>query len=78
VAWSQSNGLHGDDVFDHDAGILNDNAIDHQLKDLLLDGKGGIDQGVLDAGAEHLQSLHQTEFLFPVPALLLDFIKALA
>jgi hypothetical protein len=50
MAWSQSNGLHGDDVFDHDAGILNDNAIDHQLKDLLLDGKGGIDQGVLVAG----------------------------
>ena len=78
MAWSQSNSLHGDDVFDHDAGILNDNAIDRQLKDLLLDGKGGIDQGVLDAGAEPLQSLHQAEFLFPVPALLLDFIKALA
>jgi len=65
-------------VFDHDAGILNDNAIDHQLKDLLLDGEGEIDQGVLDAGAEHLQSLHQAEFLFLVPTLLLDLIQALA
>jgi hypothetical protein len=78
MAWSQSNGLHGDDVFNHDPGVLNDNTINHQLKDLLLDGKGRIDQSVLDAGAEHLQPLHQAEFLFPATTLLLDLVDPLA
>jgi hypothetical protein len=43
MAWSQSNALHGDDVFDHDPSVLNDDTINHQLKDLLLNGKGRID-----------------------------------
>src|SRR3712207_9193030 len=27
MAWSQSNGGHGNNVFDHDPGVLDDNAI---------------------------------------------------
>ena len=41
MAWSQSNRLDGDDVFDHDPGILDDNAINDQLEGFQAAGSAG-------------------------------------
>jgi len=68
MAWSQSNGLDRGDVLDEDPRIFDDDAVDHQPEDLLLGGERGIDQGVVNAGAEALHPVDAT----PAPCLSVD------
>src|SRR3954451_11062115 len=76
--WLQSNRCHRDDMSDRHSALFKDDPVNHQPKDLLLDFKGGIDEGVANACAERLKSLQEPDPLLAFATLATQFVQPLA
>jgi hypothetical protein len=64
-------------VPDHQAVVLDEDAINHQPNDILFHLERRFLESVTDAGAEALQPFRPAKFLLPVPALALDLAQPL-
>jgi hypothetical protein len=65
-------------VADGHSALVEDHPVNHQPKNLLLDLKGWIDEGLPDACAERLKSFQEPDCLLTFAALSAEFVKPLA